>query len=582
MAAKHSTNQAMLTERGFKQHVLSCLTKLSDRDTYSSAATELESIAKNLKHDNIPPFVASITATDSSDKSLVRKQCVKLISIISESHGNLISPHLSKILSSIIRRLCDPNSAVRSACITAVSSISTHVTKPTFSLIAKPIVDALVTAQEMNFQSGAALCLAAAIDGSPDPEPVFLKRVMQRLEKLLRSECFKAKAALLSVFVSVIGVNGALSQQGVRNLVNCFVEFLSSEDWGARKAAAEALRKLAVVEKNLMIEYKASCLKTFEAKRFDKVKVVRESMNEMVKAWKELPDVLNEVSPTPKSQFSSNELASDGQNLHSSKKSSTSISGTPQGKQNQSLVSDSTRTNNLSLVNASKTSLNKTAPAMFRKLDRMMPANQKSNIVPPESVVSVGSNLNEKVFDNSDEKKNRTDVSRARSDAVPFQDNVSESGAVARNDTEDVYRNEKDSENLSVIQKQLLQIENQQSILLNILQGFIGTSRNGMRALESRVHGLELALDEISYELSVSTGRMSNTNSTTKMCCKLPGTGFISSKFRRTNSPLLAVHNMANENCRSNTLRLKDRRFQLQGDCGFILNPLAEVHDYSR
>lgn len=36
------------------------------------------------------------------------------------------------------------------------------------------------------------------------------------------------------------------------------------------------------------------------------MKVVRESMNEMVKAWKELPDVLNEVSPTPKSQFSSN------------------------------------------------------------------------------------------------------------------------------------------------------------------------------------------------------------------------------------------------------------------------------------
>lgn len=101
-----------------------------------------------------------------------------------------------------------------------------------------------------------------------------------------------------------------------------------------------------------------------------------------------------------------------------------------------------------------------------------------------------------------------------------------------------------------------------------------------MCALESRVHGLELALDEISYELAVSTGRMSNTNSTIKMCCKLPGTGFISSKFRRTNSPLL-VHSMADENCRSNTIRLKDTRFQLQGDCGFILNPLAEVHDYS-
>lgn len=162
-------------------------------------------------------------------------------------------------------------------------------------------------------------------------------------------------------------------------------------------------------------------------------------------------------------------MASDGQNQHISKKSSTGTSGAPQVKQNHSLVSDSPGTNDSSLVNASKTSLNKTAPVMFWKLDRMMP-NQKSNIATPVSVVSVGSNLNEKVFDHSDEKKNRIDVSQARSDAVLFQDNVSESSVVARNDTEDVYRNEKDGENLSVIQKQLLQIENQQSILLNILQ----------------------------------------------------------------------------------------------------------------
>ncbi|WOH10507.1 hypothetical protein DCAR_0729976 [Daucus carota subsp. sativus] len=572
-----------MAAKDFKHNVLSCLTRLSDRDTYSAAATELEQIAKALKHDNILPFVACITATDSSDKSLVRKQCVKLISIISQTHGNLISPHLAKILSSVIRRLCDPNSAVRSACIDAITSLASHVTKPPFSLIAKPIVDALVTAQEMNFQSGAALCLAAAINGSPDPEPNFLKRVMQRLEKLLRSESYKPKAALLSVFASVIGVNGALSQQGVRNLVSCLVEFVSSEDWGARKAAAEALEKLAVVERNLMIEFKVSCLKTFEARRFDKVKVVRESMNEMVKAWRELPDVLSEVSPTTKSQCSSNEFASDGQNPQSSKKSIDSTSGALQKKQNHSFVNDSPRTNDPSPVSASKTSLNKAAPAMFRKLDRVMPTNQKVNTATPVTVASVGSNWSEKVFDNPEEKKNKIDVPRARShpDPVPFKDNVSESSVVARNETEDVYRTEKDGENLSVIQKQLLQIENQQSILLNILQGFIGTSRNGMRALESRVHGLELALDEISYELAAPSGRMSNTNSTPKICFKLPGTGFINSKIRRTISPLL-VHNMADENCRSNAFRLKDRRFQQQGDCGFIINPLAEVHDYSR
>lgn len=128
-----------------------------------------------------------------------------------------------------------------------------------------------MTEQDLNSQIGVALCVAAAIDGSPDPEPVFLKRLLPRLEKLLRSESFKAKAALLTVFGSVIGAGGGLSQQVVRNLVKCLTGFVSSEDWAARKAAAEALTKLAVVERDVLPEYKASCLKTFEARRFDKV-----------------------------------------------------------------------------------------------------------------------------------------------------------------------------------------------------------------------------------------------------------------------------------------------------------------------
>ncbi|MGV7462492.1 hypothetical protein PJI20_29640, partial [Mycobacterium kansasii] len=67
----------------------------------------------------------------------------------------------------------------------------------------------------------------------------------------------------------------------------------------------EALAKLAVVERNELPEYKASCLKTFETKRFDKVKVVRETMNQMVEAWREIPDVSDEVSLPGESQSSS-------------------------------------------------------------------------------------------------------------------------------------------------------------------------------------------------------------------------------------------------------------------------------------
>lgn len=270
--AKHTTrSNHAATTRDFKHRVLTCLNKLSDRDTHSAATSELETIAKTLNHDCISPFLSSISATDSSDKSPVRKQCVRLISLLSEAHGDALSPHLTKLLSAVVRRLPDPDSAVRSACISATASISSHITKPPFTSIAKPLIDALVTEQDQNPQIGAALCLASAIDGSPDPEPVYLRRLLPRREKLLKCNSFKAKPALLTLIGSVVEVGAASGRQTVRNLFKFLVEFVSSEDWAARKAAAETLAKLAIAESNLLSEVKVSSLKTFEAKRFDKV-----------------------------------------------------------------------------------------------------------------------------------------------------------------------------------------------------------------------------------------------------------------------------------------------------------------------
>ena len=57
----------------------------------------------------------------------------------------------------------------------------------------------------------------------------------------------------------------------LRDLVNCFVEFLKSEDWAARKAAADALKEIAMVERENLSEMKVSCLKIIESRKFDKV-----------------------------------------------------------------------------------------------------------------------------------------------------------------------------------------------------------------------------------------------------------------------------------------------------------------------
>lgn len=109
------------------------------------------------------------------------------------------------------------------------------------------------------------------------------------------------------------------------------------------------------------------------------------------------------------------------------------------------------------------------------------------------------------------------------------------------------------------------------------------------------MHGLELALDEISYDLAVSTGRMSKTDSSRTTCCMLPGADFLSSKFWRktegrfsasrisTSSGTPSVAAMRyRDDANGSAERFKlNRRFRLQGG-GFIVNPLAEIQSDSR
>lgn len=114
-----------------------------------------------------------------------------------------------------------------------------------------------------------------------------------------------------------------------------------------------------------------------------------------------------------------------------------------------------------------------------------------------------------------------------------------------------------------------------------------------MRSLESRVHGLELALDEISFDLAVSTGRLSNSDSAGATCCRLPGAGLLSSKlWRRTEGrcstsqfsssaatpSMAAMRHMASKNGENKKFEMENRNFRRQGHGGFVVNPLAEVH----
>ncbi|XP_047970352.1 TORTIFOLIA1-like protein 3 [Salvia hispanica] len=554
------------SKQALKQRVLTCLHKLSDRDTHAAAAVELESIARSLPCAALPSFISSVTSTDSSDRSPVRRHCLRLLSALAAAHRDALSPHLSKILSSLRRRLRDPDSAVRAACVAAALSLASHLTSPPFASLAKPFLESLFSEQDAGAQNGAALCLAAVIEGFPHPDAGSLRRLLPKLEKLAKCDGFKAKGAILALFGSIVEVEGVLSGGGVRNLIKCLVEFLSSEDWAARKAAAEALVKVAAVEsqRDALSECKASCLKTFEARRFDKVKAARESMNLMVEAWKEIPDPTAEVSSKETGAGSKTEPSSQVNKI------------SQHGSRGRASVGSNG---------------NRTSPPMFRKLDSKKPSNAKVDVSPAADEARISSSATPvSGYKRGDgvggEERRRFENPEIRRALFSESYEKRDHSVVVSNETGDMCRNQGDCEDLALIRKQLVQIENQQSNLLEILQRFIGSSQRGIQSLEARVQGLELTLDEISYDLATSTGKMSINGAS---CCSLPGADFLSLKLRRKTQALSASCGTSPSTAAAGSIPrknedggrgflLQNRRRPLHGGRGVIvMNPLAEI-----
>ncbi|KAK4747302.1 hypothetical protein SAY87_026339 [Trapa incisa] len=598
--------------QSLKQRVLICLTKLSDRDTYAVAVSELDSIARSLDPPSFPIFLSCIQSTDAADKSPVRKQCVNLLATLSLTYGNTLSPYLLKMLSTVTRRLRDPDSAVRSACVNTASAIASHITKPSFESFVKAFSDALFTEQEVNAQMGAALCLASAVDSAPNPEPAKLGKLLPRFERLLKSDAFKAKSGILTLIGSVVGVGGAKSAGALKILVPSVMGFLSSEDWSARKAAAEVLLKLAVVERDSLVEYKTGCMKVFENRKFDKVKAAREVMNQMLEAWKQIPDI-SEVDAPPNNWISSSkEDANDGKYTASIK----NVSYKKQPPARRSTPPDSSLATTLRKRSPLKNRDRNTSPAITRKVEQKKASDWKVEI-------SVSSSLsrgtgedgpkegNENIPDgskgeiyrplkpdtrralfsrNSDERVHRPGGFWSGSRVAPCNEESSESNII-----QDLHRNHKDCEDLSLIRNQLVQIEKQQSSLLDLLQKFMGSSQSGMRSLETRVHSLELALDEMSYDLAVTSGRMTRLDSSTTTCCMLPSNflgswiwrkhgaqNFNSRLTTSTQTPAGATRFRSDRSNDSEPYSLENFRFQHRGGAEVIVNPLAKIHRQSR
>lgn len=144
-----------------------------------------------------------------------------------------------------------------------------------------------------------------------------------------------------------------------------------------------------------------------------------------------------------------------------------------------------------------KTSDNNKSPTVFQKLDRKKPANWEVEITVPnapsvngvfedahkdgdENVPERRNNEKPKFskpetkrtlfYKSSDDKGHKFGGCRSGSRVAPCHEENRQSTVVVSNVTEDIHKNHKECEDLSLIRNQLVQIEKQQTSLLDLLQ----------------------------------------------------------------------------------------------------------------
>ncbi|KAE9591042.1 putative MT-associated protein TORTIFOLIA1/SPIRAL2 [Lupinus albus] len=282
-----------------KQRILTSLSKLSDRDTHQIAVEDLEKTIMSLSSDSIPMILNCLYESSADPKPSVKKESIRLLTLVCSSHPHSTSSHLTKIIAHVIRRLKDSDSAVRDTCRHAIGALAAQYLKAdvggggenggvgsVVALFVKPLFEAMGE-QNKIVQAGAAVCMAKMVESAVDTPVSAFHKMCPRICKLLNNPNFLAKAALLPV-VATLSQVGAIVPQSLEHLLPSIHDCLTSTDWATRKAAAEALSSLALHSSSLITERTASTLTVLESCRFDKIKPVRDSMNEALQLWKKI------------------------------------------------------------------------------------------------------------------------------------------------------------------------------------------------------------------------------------------------------------------------------------------------------
>lgn len=204
-----------------KQRILTSIAKLSDRDTHHLALADLHATVAGASPDSVPMLLNCLydAAADPHSKPPVRKDALSLLALLAAARPDPVAAHLPRIVAAVVRRLKDPDSAVRDACRDAVGALSAQYLRgggdgaseasAAVFIFVKPLFEAL-NEQNKAVQSGAAACLAKVVECAHDPPVAAFQKLCPRVCKCLHNPNFLGKASLLSVVSSLSQVKAAI------------------------------------------------------------------------------------------------------------------------------------------------------------------------------------------------------------------------------------------------------------------------------------------------------------------------------------------------------------------------------------
>ncbi|CAN6218726.1 unnamed protein product [Urochloa humidicola] len=559
-----------------KHRLVQAVNKIGDRDTYQIGLDELEKMADTLAPDMIGPFLSCVIDTDAEQKSAVRKECIKVIGTLARLHGNLLAPHMAKMVSSIVKRLKDTDSVVRDACVDTCGTLAMCARSygdggAALVALVRPLFESLGE-QNRYVQAGAALCLAKVIDQSNYfPGPV-LPQMLVRVVKLLKNPHFMAKPAAIELIRSIVQAEGASTEQALSSALTSIMDALKSSDWNTRKAASLALSSIAVSSGYLVASFRTSCLRSLERSKFDKVKPVRDAIIHAIQLWKAIP---GSHTPEPSEAGSSTKENffgdhHDARSIHDGGSRDTSLRRTDHGP-SVSVISGSSIT---SAKRRSPLSINKRALNNAANLHRLKSGDwrvevsvPKQNMMPLVDIDEKGSSkdANKNAYDIVDEdskfdydimddKQECSSVSEVASRSCETKHVTTAQECIEDCESTQVTKRcprgresksidstvtdvtahgthsccQKAMSELAFIRKQLQEMERKQANLFDLLQEFMSNSVENMSVLNLKVHNLENAVDKTVYTITQSESRY-----------HLPGSKFL--KNQNASSPRLST-----------------------------------------